>query len=465
MSISTPEESNSKKVVVETWGCQMNVADSEHLLGQLQEENYKVTLDPQDADLVLLNTCHIREKAKHKVMSRLGRLREIQKDNPKLKIAVAGCVAQAEGKKLLQQAQNIDILLGPGKLDQLVPLIHKNEESGRPEVALGFKDEENNQQAPALKSNSKSSPTLTGKNEISRFVNISQGCDNFCTFCVVPFTRGREISLHPDKVVQEVQNHVSAGAKEVTLLGQNVNSYGHDLASSKIIEPSDAGPFVDLLKSVADVEGLERLRFTTSNPHDFTLPLANLFKETPKLGRYLHLPVQSGNDEVLARMKRKVTSAEYLEKVQWLRQNDPDFAISTDIIVGFPGETEEQFQDTLKLMEQVQFSFVFAFKYSTRKGTAAARFKDHVAKDIQDRRLAELNKLQDDITVKQNLDEVGRQREVLFLYQSQKEPDVYYGRTQQFRLVRVKSGRNLVGQTLIATITEANKTALVGRLN
>jgi tRNA-2-methylthio-N6-dimethylallyladenosine synthase len=456
---------SKKKVFVETWGCQMNVADSETMLSMLQAQNYETTDKVEQADLVLLNTCHIREKATHKVLSRLGALRQVAELNPQMKIAVAGCVAQAEGEKLLEKATNIDILLGPGKIEQLPDLLTKHEETSKTVSALGFKKGrgEDHQHAP-VDAPSTVKPTVTGKAEITRYVNIAQGCDNFCTFCVVPFTRGREISRPAAEIVQEVKTLLADGSREITLLGQNVNSYGHDLVRDGKLAESENGPFVNLLEEVVQLPGLDRLRFTTSNPHDFTKPLAELFRTYPKMGRYIHLPVQSGNDEVLERMKRKVTVAEYWERVRWLRDVDPEMALSTDLIVGFPGETDEQFEDTLKLVEAVRFSFIFAFKYSPRKGTAAARFREQVPEDVMSRRLAALNELQDRITLEMNLAEIGRTREVLCHYKSRKEDNVYYARTEQFRLVKIPAERDLVGKIFNVEIIDANKTALVGRL-
>jgi tRNA-2-methylthio-N6-dimethylallyladenosine synthase len=456
---------SKKKVFVETWGCQMNVADSETMLSMLQAQNYETTDQVEQADLVLLNTCHIREKATHKVLSRLGALRQVAEHNPQMKIAVAGCVAQAEGEKLLEKATNIDILLGPGKIEQLPELLTRHEETSKTVSALGFKKGrgEDHQHAP-VEVPTTVKPTVTGKAEITRYVNIAQGCDNFCTFCVVPFTRGREISRPAAEIVSEVKNLLADGAREITLLGQNVNSYGHDLVRDGKLAESENGPFVNLLEEVVQLPGLDRLRFTTSNPHDFTKPLAELFRTYPKMGRYIHLPVQSGNDEVLERMKRKVTVAEYWERVRWLRDVDPEMALSTDLIVGFPGETEAQFEDTLKLVEAVRFSFIFAFKYSPRKGTAAARFREQVPEDVMSRRLAALNELQDRITLEMNLAEIGRTREVLCHYKSRKEDNVYYARTEQFRLVKIPAERDLVGKIFQVEIIDANKTALVGRL-
>ena len=454
-----------RKVHIETWGCQMNVADSERMLALLEANDYVLTDKAESADLILLNTCHIREKARHKVLSRLGVLNQLKAINTELKIAVTGCVAQADGKKLIEQAPQIDVLLGPGKIEELPHLLRQSELTKSSVFATGFDRhaEENHDRVVRQDDPVLHIPSVTGRKEISRYVNIIQGCNNFCTFCVVPFTRGREISRVKDEVLREVRYMVSEGAREITLLGQNVNSYGLDLLGRDDV-PSDGGPFVDLLTSVAAVPGLERLRFTTSNPHDFTRPLAQLFAEHPKLGKYIHLPVQSGNDRTLERMKRKVTVQEYMERIIWLREAVPDIAISTDLIVGFPGETDEEFEDTLKLVETVGYSFVFAFKYSSRKGTAAARFLDQVPEAVKDLRLSRLNALQDSITVAQNEREIGQVRDVLFHYESSKEPGVFIGKTPHFRNVRVRSTTDLVASTRAVRISGGNKIALEGSL-
>ena len=443
-----------KRVLIETWGCQMNVADSEEMLGLLARESYVLTDDPTQADLILLNTCHIREKARHKVVSRLGELRAIKAERPGLKIAVAGCVAQAEGERLMKEAPVIDLLLGPGRIKDLPRLLNDHAASGLKQVARGF--DRHDDVTPVA------NPTLTGRAEISRFISITQGCDNFCTFCVVPFTRGREVSRPTAAILGEARALLATGARELSLLGQNVNSYGQDLVASGAAPATADGPFVDLLREVLALDGLARLRFTTSNPHDFTPALANLFATHPRMGSYLHLPVQSGSDRVLERMKRKVTRAEYEERITWLRAIDPELAISTDIIVGFPGETEDDFAATLALVEAARFSFIFSFKYSTRKGTAAARFRDQIPEDLKEARLARLNALQNSITTAQNLAEIGRDRTVLVQYESRKEPGIYYGRSEQFRLVRIPSSQDLVGQLVPVRITTANRTALVG---
>lgn len=457
-----------KKVHVETWGCQMNVADSEKMLSLLEHHNYELSMEgPESADLILLNTCHIREKARHKVLSRLGVLDELKQSKPGMQIAVTGCVAQADGKKLLDLAPQIDVLIGPGKIDELPRLLVENQLTGETGWATGFdrhsEEDSENDSHQSLEATTLHIPSVSGKHEVTRFVNIIQGCNNFCTFCVVPFTRGREVSRAKSEILKEVKYMVSQGAREVTLLGQNVNSYGLDLLGRDDV-PDDGGPFADLLRSVCAMPGLERVRFTTSNPHDFTKPLAQLFLEEPKLGKYIHLPVQAGHDRTLERMKRKVTVEQYFERIDWLRQAIPGIAISTDLIVGFPGETEEEFEATLQLLERVRYSFVYAFKYSPRKGTAAARFLEQVPEEVKDRRLARLNKLQDQITLDLALADVGLIKDVLFIYESKKEPGIWVGKSPEFRTVRVHSSENLLGQTKSVEITGGNKIALLGHL-
>lgn len=455
--LETPPPS---KVHIETWGCQMNVKDSEEMLGLLQRESYVHTSDASEADLILLNTCHIREKAKHKVLSRLGELRSLKLLRPGLRIAVTGCVAQAEGERLLQEAPVIDLVIGPGKIHELVPLLRQHQATGLKQVARGFNKHDDHPKVGAPLFSPSLSPS--GEAEISRFINIAQGCNNFCTFCVVPFTRGGEVSKSIPTIIAEARQLLDGGARELTLLGQNVNSYGLDLEQDP--SPSGAGPFVELLRAVLALKGLARLRFTTSNPHDFSRPLAELFGQYPALGQYLHLPVQSGSDRILTAMRRKVTRAEYQEKLSWLRAAQPTIALSTDIIVGFPGETEEDFAETLSLVEAAKFSFIFSFKYSSRKGTAAARFRDQVASEVMEERLARLNALQAQISLRLNEAEVGKTREILVNYESRKEPGIFYGRTPHFRLVRIPSGRPIVGQLVHAEIIGAGRNALTGRL-
>ena len=435
-----------KKIHIETWGCQMNVADSERILQLMLAANYARAESEHDAQLIVLNTCHIREKAKHKVISRLGRLRQLKQQRADVKIAVVGCVAQAEGQRLRQEVPHIDYILGSAQIEQLPTLVKEQQGS-----ALGFKQTQ-------LSTDTETGPTLSGRFEVSRFINIMQGCNNYCTFCVVPFTRGPEKSQPQQRILAQAQQLLATGVREITLLGQNVNSYGQDLY------PDKTNPFVALLTALCALENLQRLRFTTSNPHDFTPALSALFAQQPKLGRYVHLPVQSGSDRILQRMQRKVDTARILAIVAALRQHTADFAISTDVIVGFPGETEEDFEQTLTLLTKMRCSFIFSFKYSPRGKTPARRFRDQVPETVKKHRLARLQQLQRQITEELNAAEVGCQRQVLVHYRSHKEHNVYYGRTVHFRPVRIVASHNIVGQLLPVQITAANATALCGTL-
>ena len=453
---------------VETWGCQMNVSDTEAMISSLSE-NYRLITDPELSDVIILNTCHIREKAYHKVVSRLGELQILKRQRPHLKIVVAGCVAQARGRAMLRELPVIDVLIGPGRLNELPHLLKQRQSGAPPQLALGFP----RVKSGALKPETHDFSQLVhpGKNQISRFITIQQGCNNYCTFCVVPHTRGPEISVPHDEVLKRIKLMIDGGVKEITLLGQNVNSYGLDLLASgaekqKILNGLRQTPFSRLLSAAIKIPGHWRLRFTTSNPHDLTDDIAPLFALAPEtLGSYFHLPVQSGSDKMLARMKRKVTRQEYLDKVSRLREFVPEMSLSTDIIVGFPGESEEDFQLTCSLVEAVRFSFIYAFAYSPRSKTPAQRFSDHIPRAVQKRRLQELLQLQSKITQELASEQIGKVREVLFLYAAKKHPGAYYGRTEHYKLVKVLSpSDNLIGQFKHVLITGGNATALEGDL-
>lgn len=465
----------ARKVFVQTWGCQMNVADTERMLSLLSQRNYKPTQNAEDADLVLLNTCHIREKARHKVVSRLGELKPLKSTKPGTILAVAGCVAQAEAKILSKEVPFVDLIFGPDQIDELPNLLEgileKQTQTQDAEFALKHSVPVVN---TAFKNDGYTIPIDVVqpwmddvRNEVSRYVNIIKGCNNFCTFCVVPFTRGREKSRPAEEVVAEAKFFSENDVKEITLLGQNVNSYGLDFLSQSQ-QPKDGKmlegrlPFADLLYQVGNVDGIERIRFTTSNPHDFTLDLAQAFRDIPKLCDHFHLPVQSGSNKILEKMNRQYTREQYFERVEWIRAARPNLVFSTDIIVGFPGETEEDFEETMNLVEQMKYSFIYAFKYSPRRGTAAARMKDQVPEPVKDARLQRLLKLQRDETERQNNAEIGKTREVLVTYKNSKDVDSWYGRTFQGRLVKVSSPVDIVGKKVMVNITGANVTALEG---
>ncbi|MBM3382545.1 MAG: tRNA (N6-isopentenyl adenosine(37)-C2)-methylthiotransferase MiaB [Betaproteobacteria bacterium] len=473
--VGAENQSFLKKVYVQTWGCQMNVADTERMLSLLGKCNYRPTETVDEADFILLNTCHIREKARHKVVSRLGELRPLKQKNPDLILAISGCVAQAEAKQLAKEVPFVDLIIGPDQIEQLPSLLENvvtRAETAKEQRAFNVHQPLVN--AQFNKDEGYSIPVDVippyvdeTKNEISKYVNIIKGCNNFCTFCVVPYTRGREKSRKLEEVIDEVKYFVDRGIKEIVLLGQNVNSYGLDFLPE---QPPTAAqlpegitlPFADLLYKVAAVDGVDRIRFTTSNPHDFTPSLAQAFADLPKLCNAFHLPVQSGSNKILERMNRQYTREEYLERVSWIRAVRPQIAFSTDIIVGFPGETEEDFEDTMNLVREMKYAFIYAFKYSPRKGTPATRFRDQIPEAEMDRRLQALLALQRQETERQNLAEIGHTREVLVLYRNPKEEHSWYGRTYEGRLVKVGTPRNILGLTVPVKITGANLTALEG---
>lgn len=462
----------SKKVYLQTWGCQMNVADSERMLALLARMSYTRTEQIEESDLILLNTCHIREKARHKVVSRLGEIKPLKDANPDLIIAVSGCVAQAESQALAREVPYLDLIFGPDQIEQLPALIQQRKETLEsleqafkvaPLVETKFDGKDKGYSVPV----DDVTPYYDeNHSEVSRFVNIIKGCNNFCTFCVVPFTRGREKSRVESEILSEVRFLVEKGAKEITLLGQNVNSYGLDLIGATDVKTSNGAlPFVDLLYAVSQIPGVERVRFTTSNPHDFTPRLAQAFADLKNISNSFHLPVQSGSNRILDRMNRQYTREEYLERVQWIRNVRPDIAFSTDIIVGFPGETDEDFEQTLSLVKEMKYAFIYAFKYSPRKGTPATRFLDQVPEEVKDRRLQSLLELQRAETQRQNMAEIGQTRQVLVLYKNKKEENSCYGRTDEGRLVKVVDlSDDFIGKIIPVKMVDANITALIGKL-
>lgn len=380
---------------INTMGCQMNVYDSEQMALRLIAEGYVQTEEQAAADVIILNTCSIRDKAEQKVYSFLGRLRPLKDANPKLIIAVGGCVAQQEARKVLKRIPYVDLVFGTQAVPSLTRHLERIERTRCQIIDTAMED---GAEIP------EPMPEEGMLGEVSRFVTIMRGCDNFCSYCVVPHVRGREKSRTPESILREVRDLVSRGIAEVTLLGQNVNSYGtkEGLCS-----------FSELLRQINDVEGLKRLRFTTSHPKDFTADVIQAFAELPKLCHHIHLPVQSGSTAVLKNMNRKYTREDYLEKVHALRDVCPDMAITTDIIVGFPGETEEDFMQTLALLEEVRYDGLFAFMYSDRKLAPAATYPEKVAHAEKSARLQRLLELQEKLTRGKNESLVGTVQEVL----------------------------------------------------
>lgn len=432
-----------KLLYVETFGCQMNVSDSEKIVALLSKVGYHPTQDSSRADLIILNTCSVREKPEKKVYSSLGRFKGLKKGGRRLILAVGGCVAQQEGERLLENIPYLDIVFGTHNLHLLPDMVRRAEEGARL-AETGFIDSEERLDL---------FPVEDGAGGVSRFVTVMQGCDNFCSYCIVPYVRGREISRRSAEIIREITEMAERGVREVTLLGQNVNSYG--LKSSG--EPDFAG----LLRQVADIPGIERVRFTTSHPKDISPPLIACFAEIVKVCGHIHLPAQSGSEAVLARMNRGYGRKEYLEKIAALKAARPGIQITGDMIVGFPGEGEADFQDTLSLMEEVGYADLFSFKYSVRSGTGAAGYPDDVAGAVKQERLSRLQELQRKITLEGNRSFVGTVQEVL-VEGVNRRGDQLFGRTSGNRVVNFSGPPSLIGRITEVAITRAFQNSLLG---
>lgn len=381
----------------------MNINDSEKFAKELMPLGYRKTSNVESADLIIVNTCSIREKAQEKAFSFLGRLSTLKKKKPELIIAMGGCVAQQEGQNVVKRVPHIDLVFGTHAVRRLANHIQTIEKEGTRIVDIEMFN-------TIYEPESFIHPTE--KKEATRFVTIMQGCDNFCTYCVVPYTRGRESSRDPENIIQEIRSLVRSGVKEVTLLGQNVNSYG---------KKEGLCPFSELLARVNAIEGLMRIRFATSHPKDLSDDLIEAFQDLEKLCRHIHLPVQSGSNQVLKRMNRKYTRETYLEKVEKLRRICPDIALSSDMIVGFPGETRQDFEETLDLVKTVEFDGLFAFAYSDRPNAPAAAFSDKISEQEKKQRLQELLELQERFTLKKNQSRVGITEMILVEGNSKKQ--------------------------------------------
>ncbi len=429
-----------QKLYVKTFGCQMNVYDSHRMVEALKVQGFTLTDKPALADVILLNTCHIREKASEKLFSEIGRLSK-QKKKSAL-IVVAGCVVQATGKEILRRSPLIDIAVGPQNYHQLPELIAcYNRKKGRV-IQADFPAESKFDTLPM--------PTNSPANA---FLAIQEGCDNFCTYCVVPYTRGCEYSRPSADILREAKALVKAGAKEIMLLGQNVNCWHGD-------KGRDLG---DLVRDVAKIRGLKRLRYTTSYPSKITQNLIQAHADTKKLMPYIHLPIQSGSDKILKGMNRQYTVAQYEKIVSGFRSARPDIAISSDFIVGFPGETEEDFEETLKLVERVKYASSFSFKYSPRPGTPASLMKNQIPEDVKTRRLMKLQKLLQSQQRAFNESTVGKTLEVL-LTERGKNKGQLVGYTPYMQGTVVKAPLKLLGEIVKVKITSASATALTGEL-
>lgn len=440
----------TRNLYIETFGCQMNERDSEIMAQLLGEESYLETSNPEEADCIVVNTCSIRGKAAQKAYSLLGGYRTLKERNPELVIAVTGCVAQQDGAGLLARMPHLDLVVGPQNIYRLPELVAAAREKAARTTAVELSAAFT---IPAFL------PKMEGGVPHKRFVTIMQGCNNFCTYCVVPHTRGREVSREPGDILAEVRHLAAHGVCEVTLLGQNVNSYGLDRPEQ------DRVTFPALLRAVAEIEGLSRVRFTTSHPKDLSPQLMDCLGEVAKLCPHFHLPVQSGSDRILARMNRKYTRAAYLEKVAALRRACPEIAITTDIIVGFPGESDAEFEQTMELLELVRYDSAFSFKYSDRPLAAAAEFPDKVAEEVKSTRLARLQARQEEISQEILRTQIGRTVEVMVEGKSRAAGDQWSGRTPENRIVNFPCEEQLqAGQLLQVRLEEACRHSLRGQI-
>jgi tRNA-2-methylthio-N6-dimethylallyladenosine synthase len=449
--MSRPEQ---RKLYVKSFGCQMNVYDSHRMADVMAPAGFTETAQPDDADLIILNTCNIREKAAEKIYSELGRMRVLKQaaaqSGRKVTVAVAGCVAQAEGEEIVRRAPSVDIVVGSQNYHRL-PAMLARAEGGAQIVDIEFPAEDRFATMPGA------SRDVTRSRGVSAFLTVQEGCDKFCTFCVVPYTRGMEISRPVEQIVREAERLAAAGVRELTLIGQNVNAY-HGLGPD-----GREWPLGDLMGRLADVPGIARLRYTTSHPHDIENSLIAAHRDLPALMPYLHLPVQSGSDRILAAMNRKHTRAEYLAAIERLRDARPDLAFSSDFIVGFPGETEQDFRDTLALIEEVGYSGAYSFMYSPRPGTPAADMEDQVADAVKSERLQRLQAL---ITRQQrdyNAQFVGDTLEVL-LEKPGRDPGQLVGKTPYLQTVQIAAPSEMIGDVIPVAITEMGTNTLFGAI-
>jgi len=421
----------------------MNVYDSDRMASLLVKNGYRSTPVLREADVILLNTCSIRAKAEQKVLSLLGELKPLKEQNPGRVIAVTGCVGQRMGRTLLQKVPHLDIVMGPDAIDRIPEFVKSVKEQGRRVLEVKF-DEEGRRY---------SQPCVAHQARPAEYLTIMKGCDHFCTYCIVPFVRGREKSRSIDEIISDVEGFVAQGTKEITFLGQNINTYGKGTPEklSMLIERADK------------VSGLERIRYVTSHPRDLGQDLIDQFGTVEKLCPALHLPFQSGSDAILKRMSRLYTSTEYLSKIEKLRRACPDIALSTDVIVGFPGETEEDFQATLRLLHEVKFSLVFMFKYSRRPGTRAANYQEEeIAEDVKSERLARAHEVAYGQMTVENAEKVGSVQSCL-IESIDKKNRFYSGRTLHNKIVHVlNAGEACLGKIIDVEITEANSNNLRG---
>jgi tRNA-2-methylthio-N6-dimethylallyladenosine synthase len=437
----------SKKVFIKTFGCQMNEYDSDKMSDVLHAvEGYESTQNMDEADLILFNTCSVREKAQEKVFSDLGRVKHLKEKG--VLIGVGGCVASQEGAAIIQRAPYVDVVFGPQTLHRLPELLERRVRLGQPQVDISFPEIEKFDHLPPAR--------VEGA---SAFVSIMEGCSKYCSYCVVPYTRGEEVSRPFEDVLVEVAGLADQGVKEVTLLGQNVNAYRGTMGDT-----AEMADFATLLEYVSDIPGIERIRYVTSHPNEFTQSLIDAYARLPKLVNHLHLPVQHGSDRILMAMKRGYTAMEYKSTIRKLRAIRPDLALSSDFIVGFPGETEEDFSKMMKLIDEVGYDTSFSFIFSPRPGTPAANLADDTPHEVKLKRLQHLQATIDDSVRAISASRLGTVQRILVEGTSRKDPTELMGRTECNRVVNFKGQPRLIGQMLDLTITEATQRSLRGEV-
>ena len=453
MTDTPPAAAPRGKLFIETHGCQMNEYDSAKMADVLAaSDGLELTTNAEEADVILVNTCSIREKAQEKVFSQLGRWKALKQGGKPVLIGVGGCVASQEGEAIVKRAPFVDLVFGPQTLHRLPELIAAKRETGRPQVDISFPEIEKFDRLPE--------PRAEGP---SSFVSIMEGCSKYCSFCVVPYTRGEEVSRPFDDVLVECAQLAAQGVREINLLGQNVNAYRGPMLDEA---GTDAG-VADLgllIRTIAQIDGIDRIRFTTSHPLEFSDSLVEAYRDVPELANYLHLPVQSGSDRVLSAMKRGYTALEFKQKVRKLRAVRPDISISSDFIVGFPGESDADFEKTMRLIEDVGFDQSFSFIYSRRPGTPAADLEDSVSSEEKHARLSRLQATINDNARRISESMVGSTQRVLVEGPSKKNPNELTGKTENMRSVNFPAPPRLVGQFVDVVITEAMSNSLRGRV-
>lgn len=438
----------TKKVYIKTYGCQMNEYDSDKMADVLNNfQGYEKTDNPDDAEVILFNTCSIREKAQEKVFSDLGRVRHLKQKNPDLIIGVGGCVASQEGQAIVKRAPYVDVVFGPQTLHRIPELMEERRKTGKSQVDISFPEIEKFDKMPDAK--------VEG---VTAFVSIMEGCSKYCSYCVVPYTRGEEVSRPLEDVLTEIAKLTLQGVKEVNLLGQNVNAYRGKMPEGGIAD------FAMLLEFVHEIPGIERIRYTTSHPNEMNQRIIDCYGKLPKLVSHLHLPAQSGSDRILAGMKRGYTSLEYKSVIRKIRALRPDISFSSDFIVGFPGETDEDFEKTMKLIEDVFYDVSFSFIFSARPGTPAAELKDDTPHEVK---LARLQRLQARIeemagVISQKM--VGTTQKILVEGVSKKDPNTLTGRSENFKVVNFVGNPRMIGEIVEVKITAGNPYALTGEV-